>query len=1306
MQVAKNGFNLEVNSATIVEDVIRTRVGPAGASDAPQPMTVTRTVRPAETAILTVNIGGPPIESVNHEYVLSRDAEGNVTYRVDGVEVSAEVARTQYGAVFSEMEANARIGVDVGTARDDNARVEVVESAPRDVDSSRSQGTTAMVVAVRQLGDAFSGDNIVQVSSRLVANRLQQQYLERGREFVPQEEFEETFTEARDEQIKEIRVAGQIGGVFGSVLGKALAGDDKLAEVILGGVLGSLTTSVGQAIATGLAADSLAQGYRTGVTELPTNLARAGVGAISSFITAELIKAIGLDGVAGELANTAAGAVIGQVLSNLSGLNGAEAFRDLLTGVDFTLVFNAVGSYLGTKLAGEIIEFDTIGGQLGSAIGSAIGSIGAVALVTGGGALAAQLGFLGAFAGPVGAFVGAFLGFIAGGLIGSLFGGTPRSGADTQWSEEENRFIVTNVWSRKGGSKDAARSVATAVADGFNGLIATTGGVLLNPEAVQSGNYGMRKKAFVYRPVSSQDKDAITRSFEGKDAAQRLISYGISQGLADPDFQLAGGDVYLKRALYNSQARTSTADGTVDLEGLVGDLTIARDWSFYRNNPGAIEAISSALEGGEREAYLAGWVATAARADDLGLDRRHAADWYGGFEFLLREAGTTAGNVAFYLDYEFASDKYARAMQLGYFALTDSIDVAQQTFIETAAGDDVIDLRQHFIADQRGLMVNSKYNDDIAATGEDFEGLLNAAVSVAPGTNRATVSLTVAANEAGEQDENFGFGLADADGLAIVGSDAEVTIVDAADLPYLQVGRSFVTEADGYAVFRISLSRAAAADVTLALSIDGKGASIDSDFSGALEVSAQPNGGWQQATSLTIAAGVTEYFVRVPVVADNGIDPEGEPTGVEASEQFTLGARVTAGAGALSYGDVLVTGIGTIFDGVSTDPLVWVDDAIVHAGGPANLTIGLSRGMASAGQVTVSTSDRRALHITVAATADGGEGNDTIHASNLGDNLFGAGGNDTLYGGRLDDWLFGGEGNDTLDAGAATANALGGDGNYLAGEGGDDTLHGREGSDWLDGGDGVDSLEGRGGGDILTGGAGDGDTLHGGAGDDHYLFRQGDGEDFAEDVAMTGTGAAPSGAGDPLRNRLAGFRDGTLARTIADWLGTGAFSPEDSSTPAPPAGGGSTPALVNGGEDRLTLGVGIGLGDVVLVRGGAIAGTTSNDLVIELLSYDEQGVSSWSGDRLVMKDWYNSYKKIEWLEFADGSAIRIADFQTFIAGTNANDVIIGTEGRDFAVGGNGDDWLSLLAGDDVGVGRLRPRLGLGRRRRRPADRRQ
>jgi Ca2+-binding RTX toxin-like protein len=1265
IDVAERGYDIPVNSATpnasgtptIVRDRVSTQ---ARTSNAPPPVSVTR-----EVVTAPQGPNDPQAGRVLHRYTLSRDAQGNVTYTIDGQAVSAEVARSpEHRAAFEKMAERAQLARDIEATGSSDAGFQMAESAARDMDHARAQAPGPVLIDIRQVATQFGGNTIVNVSARLVANRLAERYTESGRQGVPQDEYLDAFKAGVEQQVKQIQVAGQIGGVFGSVLGRALAGQDEIAGMVLGGVLGSLTTSVGQAIATGAATDSLSQGFRTGLAELPANLGRAGVGALSSLLTAELIKAVGIDGFAGEIANTAAGAVVGQILGNLSGLNGAEAVRDLLSGVNATLVFTAVGSFLGSRLASELVKFDTVGGQIGSSIGSAVGSIAAVALVTGGGALAGQFAMLGAFAGPVGAAIGAFVGFIAGGLIGSVFAGTPRSGADVAWDDNAGEFQVDNVYSRKGGSKDAARSVASVVSESLNGFLTATGGTLLNPEAVQTGNYGMRKEAFVYRPVSTRDKDAITRSFKGDDAAQRLISYGISQALADSDFQLAGGDVYVKRALYNSPARSGSADGTVDLQALYGDLTIARDWSFYRNNPGAIEALSAGLSGAEREAYLAGWVATAARAADLGLDKRHAADWFGGFQFLLKEAGATAGTASFYFDYEFGSDKYSRALQVGRFTLTDAVDVAAQTLIEAGSGNDVIDLRSGMLADQRSYTVDGRAGDDIAVAGEDYVGRSNAGVAVTAGGGWAELAIATIANQAGERSETFGLTLVNADGVSLVGRDAQITIVSADDRPHLQVGRSYAAEGDGYAVFRIGLSRAAATDIAMALSVAGGTAALSTDFSADLEVSSRADGGWVAASTAQIAAGAREVFVRIRLVADNGIGADGAVTGQERSETLLLGAKVTSGASALANGNNLVTGIATIFDGSSDKPLAWADDLIVHAGQEARVSVGLSRALSGGAQLFASTTDRRSRKIEISATVLGGGGNDVIHASALGDNLMGGAGDDRLFGGRLDDWILGGDGSDVLDAGAESG-GLGGDGNYLDGGAGNDTINGREGSDWLEGGDGTDRLVGGAGGDILAGGAGAGDDLEGGSGDDIYLVRRGDGADMAEDQADAAPVRDSTKAGDAISQRFAAIAAGLIRR---DWLARSS---------------GVSQGKIAGGEDSIHFGVGIELGDVQLAKAA-----NGRDLIVRLSAVDPAtGKEALTGDTLTVSDWFSDpFKRVEWLKFADGTEVRIGDVTSFIVGTGGADVLIGTGGKDFVYGGAGNDELYLLAGDDIGSG--------------------
>ena len=85
--------------------------------------------------------------------------------------------------------------------------------------------------------------------------------------------------------------------------------------------------------------------------------------------------------------------------------------------------------------------------------------------------------------------------------------------------------------------------------------------------------------------------------------------------------------------------------------------------------------------------------------------------------------------------------------------------------------------------------------------------------------------------------------------------------------------------------------------------------------------------------------------------------------------------------------------------------------------------------------------DRFTNYSSVAATIDGGAGDDFLRGGSADDAIFGGAGNDSLYGGGGDDLLYGGGGRDQLD-----------------GDSGNDGLFGGAGRDTLRGGSGEDRL--------------------------------------------------------------------------------------------------------------------------------------------------------------------------------------------------------------------------------------------------------
>ncbi|HEX8366910.1 MAG TPA: Ig-like domain-containing protein [Allosphingosinicella sp.] len=1051
-----------------------------------------------------------------------------------------------------------------------------------------------------------------------------------------------------------------LGAALGSELGSLIGGKNKLVGVLASGTLQTVGDALGDILDGVISGGSFKASANLAFMHFTRNLGRnilgAGVGAVSSFLTAELSKALNLSGFGGELFNSAAGSVINTILSNMAGLNGAAGLANPLSGAgSMATLGSAVGAFLGAKLASTLVKFDSVGGQLGSAIGTSLGVLAAGKLLSIGGLLG----------GPLGAAIGAFAGYLIGGFIGSLFGGTPRSGADVQWDEAKNEFVVANVYSRKGGSKDAARNIATAVAETFNGLLETVGGTLLNGEAVQAGNYGMRSKTFVYRPTSTRDKDAITRRFSGKDGAERLISYGIYEGLTDPDFKIAGGDVYAKRALYNTFAG-GIDEASFDASIVFGNVATAQQYRTFLENGATLSALIAAEPHGTLAAETAIMLA---RAVELGLTKRHESDWYGGFSLLFSEAGTNAANVGFSMNYDPVTKTMSREIYVGSFVVGDSIDTAAQTLIQGGDAAETITLtheprsvgRGDNLVDAAGWPADTQNLPAGAATLAGWRNLYAAETRWA--AVEGPDGRTVTAIESGQLDGNAQGGGGDTNGFSIDGSKAYEF--------------SVFFRKDDVANRAISFAIRGASGGAMVVNADG-GSDAETRFVelSAAQLESLVDGRWYKLVGYVLP----EYSSPVAAGSLGGVFDtlSGEKVANAAAFRWNPGrSGNVAHAAFYGHGGTDAPGYGTYF--YQPEAREIVETMVIGGADRLASTAGL--------RINGVQGDGSALSIPVSATINAGAGDDVVHAGDMGNNAYGAEGNDTLYGGRLDDWLLGGDGNDVIHAGSQ-AGGLGGDGNYLDGGAGNDQIVGREGSDWIEGGDGTDVLDGGGGGDILAGGAGDGDDLKGGHGDDEYLVRRGDGSDEANEVA-SGAPVVAGMVGDAVRNRFILLSQPGNAH-LRNWIGDG-FEIERaevirqaSGTTAP----GAVAAVDADGEDSIVFAEGIGMGDVRLFRPKDANGNDLPDLIVQVMTTDPlSGVESFSGTQLRVRDWFtNPFKRVEWLKFADGNEIRIADVETFIVGTNGDDILNGTNGRDFVYGGGGNDHIRLYAGDDIGSG--------------------
>ncbi len=463
-----------------------------------------------------------------------------------------------------------------------------------------------------------------------------------------------------------------------STLGRYIAGDDILTETVVSAVLNTVASNFGDvlntlAFDTGTAtADNLAHAFDGIDAELLNNLQSAGVGAISSFLSAQLIDALGVNGIPGELLNTAAGQTINVMITNLT--NGEYVFKDLST----TSIANAAGSFVGNKLASEIANWDEVGEQIGAQIGGALGA-----------AIGTGIPF-------IGTAIGAFFGNLIGGLIGGVFTGAPRSGAILGYDETTGQFRVETVWKEDGGKRAVARQLGNTAATSLNGILATIGGELLNGDDVEAGSYGMRKKAFVYWNDGTSSDNRIKFS-----TASDLVEYGVMK--AAQQMEIIGGDIYSKRAFYLTMARgavtSSNGDGATADDGkssnnvdfgldlLLGNFAVADRLKVYLANSASINALIAAEPD---SVFTTDWLIALASASELGLLKRNEHDWDGGFSYLLDRGNVDARNVGLRFETSSREGNGERVMYLDGAALEDTIDTGSKTIVQGGVSDDVL----------------------------------------------------------------------------------------------------------------------------------------------------------------------------------------------------------------------------------------------------------------------------------------------------------------------------------------------------------------------------------------------------------------------------------------------------------------------------------------------------------------------------------------------------------------------------------------------------------------------------------------
>jgi VCBS repeat-containing protein len=314
------------------------------------------------------------------------------------------------------------------------------------------------------------------------------------------------------------------------------------------------------------------------------------------------------------------------------------------------------------------------------------------------------------------------------------------------------------------------------------------------------------------------------------------------------------------------------------------------------------------------------------------------------------------------------------------------------------------------------------------------------------------------------------------------------------------------------------------------------------------------------------------------------------------------------------------------------------------ANGTISFTSGNTAG-ATAGSFQYTVSDGAGGTTTATATID-------VRAVSIGN------GADTIdlsaAGTYQASYIDGRGGADMLTGGAAGDVFIGGTGN------GADTLTGSAGNDLLVGGDGNDTLSGGAGNDVLRGGIGSNDSMDGGAGIEDLL-------DFSDGTLAVNFTLVQSAASTSIVNGTGGLGNNDAYQNIEGVIGTGLA---DTLT------GSAANDILRGGAGNDTLDGAGGTGDLLDFSDGT-AGLTFT------LTQSSSTTSFNASAAGLGTDGYKNFEGVIGTAFADTITGSASSDQ--LRGGGGNDAINGLAGADRIAGGTGADILTGGADNDTFV---------------------
>jgi hypothetical protein len=450
-----------------------------------------------------------------------------------------------------------------------------------------------------------------------------------------------------------------VGQVFGSALGRALAPNNQFAQIAVGTVAGAIGQKLAQAFSASLRTDASTVNLADAFAHFDITLAGAGAGAIASFLTAELGHALGLTGfnadlfgaTIGSAASAAANHVATEMLLNHVSFETAIGSLNFATAASSAgySVSSLLGSYLGRELVPAQTHEGAVGGQLLGAVGSAIGITAALANLLG-----SALNFL--LPG-----VGSLIGTIVGTLIGDALGSVPHPAATDLLDQAGYLYGFTHyqISASDGGDYGAPDSMAASAISIINAYLKAVHGAALDHSKQVTVGYKTDPSSFY---INGEPGHPANGSFLHPDDAVHSAAIDVLQHT-----EVIGGDLLLKRAHQNSSSNHPLAvsagdptlaggdpgatgaapagsqpSGTEQLVVMSGDLSVAQDYENYLNNREAINALMAA---NPDSAFTAGWIATFARVNELGLNHVNKSDFLGGLVGYLdsvKKAGLTS----------------------------------------------------------------------------------------------------------------------------------------------------------------------------------------------------------------------------------------------------------------------------------------------------------------------------------------------------------------------------------------------------------------------------------------------------------------------------------------------------------------------------------------------------------------------------------------------------------------------------------------------------------------------------------------